>query len=100
MRPNWAGDFMRSRRRHLQNESRSSLKIGSRKRRRDDRLRNSSSYFFMTFGGNRQSNLPLPEETLTSTSATPAFASLSDAPVRAEIGSVKSGSCPTSINLY
>src|SRR5213596_1047195 len=54
-------------------------------------------YLLAIFGGKSQSSLPLREGMSTSTKATPAFESFSDAPVNAPIVLVKSGSCPTTI---
>src|SRR6266550_1392021 len=49
-------------------------------------------YFLAILGGKSQSSLPFRDGRSTSTSATPPFESLSDAPVKAAIVLVKSGS--------
>src|SRR6266511_1012199 len=58
------------------------------------------SYFLPIFGGKSQRSFPSSDSGSTSTSATPALDSLSDAPVSPEITLVKSGSWPTSIRTF
>src|SRR5205823_3664066 len=60
----------------------------------------SRTYFFPIFGGKSQRSFPCSDSGSTSTSATPALESLSDAPVNPEITLVKSGSWPTSIRTF
>src|SRR4029077_8443492 len=58
------------------------------------------AYFLPIFGGKSQRSFPSSDSGSTSTSATPALESLSDAPVNPEITLVKSGSWPTSIRTF
>src|SRR6266498_5151526 len=58
------------------------------------------SYFLPIFGGKSQRSFPSSDSGSTSTSATPALESLSDAPVNPKITLVKSGSWPTSISTF
>src|SRR6266516_4264014 len=61
----------------------------------------SRAYFLPIFGGKSQRSFPTSSDSgSTSTSATPALESLSDAPVNPEITLVKSGSWPTSIRTF
>src|SRR6266496_5097941 len=61
----------------------------------------SRAYFLPIFGGKSQRSFPTSSDSgSTSTSATPALESLSDAPVNPEITLVKSGSWPTSIRMF
>src|SRR5436190_11760731 len=60
----------------------------------------SPAYFLPIFGGRSQRSFPSSDSGSKSTSATPALASLSDAPVNPEITFVKSGSWPTSIRIF
>src|SRR6266513_4732832 len=60
----------------------------------------SRTYFFPIFGGKSQRSFAFSDSGSTSTSATPALESLSDAPVKPEMTLVKSGSWPTSIRTF
>src|SRR6266496_2856601 len=60
----------------------------------------SHAYFLPIFGGKSQRSFASSDSGSTSTSATPALESLSDAPVKPEMTLVKSGSWPTSIRTF